>query len=189
MNQESLRKKYGLPSKNFLIGSFQRDTEGHDLKTPKLEKGPDIFCDAVLKIREDRRSKNLSDPEVLLAGWRRQYVISRLEAAKIKYYYHELPQFDTINDFYNALDLYIVGSRYEGGPQSIFECANTYTPIISTDVGAASEILSPKSIFEPGSVLDCSPDIQFAKEKVSNLLIPKGFAPFENFLRRVHEKK
>ena len=30
-----------------LIGSFQRDTEGYDLKTPKLSKGPDIFCDIV----------------------------------------------------------------------------------------------------------------------------------------------
>ena len=29
--------------KTILIGSFQRDTEGHDMISPKLVKGPDIF--------------------------------------------------------------------------------------------------------------------------------------------------
>ena len=48
----------------------------------------------------------------------------------------------TINDLYNILDLYIVSSRIEGGPQAIMEAAYTKTPIVSTDVGVASEILS-----------------------------------------------
>ena len=51
--------------------------------------------------------------------------------------------FEEINELYNILNLYIVASRYEGGPQSILECSLTRTPIISTDVGIASEILSP----------------------------------------------
>ena len=29
------------------MGSFQRDTEGKDLISPKLEKGPDIFIEIV----------------------------------------------------------------------------------------------------------------------------------------------
>jgi hypothetical protein len=42
--------------------------------------------------------------------------------------------------------LYIVSSRFEGGPQSIMECAVTKTPIISTDVGVASaKYLAPDS--------------------------------------------
>ena len=48
----------------------------------------------------------------------------------------------TINDLYNIFDLYIVSSRIEGGPQAIMEAAYTKTPIVSTDVGVASEILS-----------------------------------------------
>ena len=36
-----------------------------------------------------------------------------------------------MNKLYNILDLYIVSSRFEGGPQSIMECAVTKTPIIS----------------------------------------------------------
>ena len=48
---------------------------------------------------------------------------------------------------YNACDLYVVGSRCEGGPQAILECAATKTPIVSTDVGIASEILSDSCVF------------------------------------------
>ena len=55
--------------------------------------------------------------------------------------------FSKINELYNLLDLYIVSSRFEGGPQSILECAATKTPIISTDVGIAKEILNVGSIF------------------------------------------
>ena len=54
-----------------------------------------------------------------------------------------------LNELYNILDLYIVTSRVEGGPQAILECAVSKTPIVSTDVGVASEILDSKSIFKP----------------------------------------
>ncbi len=43
-NKVVCREKHGLPNDGYLIGSFQRDTEGHDLITPKLAKGPDVFC-------------------------------------------------------------------------------------------------------------------------------------------------
>ena len=33
------------------------------------------------------------------------------------------------------MDLYIVSSRCEGGPQALFECAYLKTPIITTKVG------------------------------------------------------
>ena len=44
-NKEKIKNKFGLPKDKYLIGSFQRDTEGKDLKSPKLIKGPDIFID------------------------------------------------------------------------------------------------------------------------------------------------
>ena len=53
-----------------------------------------------------------------------------------------------INELYNILNLYIVSSRIEGGPQAILECAITKTPIISTDVGLASEVLHETSIYK-----------------------------------------
>ena len=49
-NKVELRNKFGFNQDDFIIGSFQRDTEGHDLKSPKLIKGPDIFFNIVLSI-------------------------------------------------------------------------------------------------------------------------------------------
>ena len=46
-NKNELRSKYGFNSNDFVIGSFQRDTEGKDLTSPKLIKGPDIFLEIV----------------------------------------------------------------------------------------------------------------------------------------------
>ena len=58
-----------------------------------------------------------------------------------------------LNELYNILDLYLVTSRIEGGPQAILECAIIKTPIMSTDVGVASGIFgsftdSPGNVFE-----------------------------------------
>jgi hypothetical protein len=46
------------------------------------------------------------------------------------------------------LDLYIISSRYEGGPRSIIECGLTRTPIISTRVGIAPEFMDENSLFD-----------------------------------------
>lgn len=180
--KQDLRKKYNLPESAFLIGSFQRDTEGFDLKSPKLEKGPDFFCDAVERFNKDKK-----DVLVVLGGWRRQYVMSRLDDAKIPYRYFELPPFEVINDLYNCLDLYIVSARYEGGPQAIVECASNGTPIISTDVGLASEILPKESIFSPGKELIASANPEKAKINVLPFLIPQGFESFISLFERMHE--
>lgn len=176
--KNSLRKKYNIGENEFVVGSFQRDTEGHDLKSPKLEKGPDIFCNIVEQISNDR--ENLT---VLLAGWRRQYVTNRLKNSNIKYRYFELPDFHTLNELYNCLDLYLVSSRYEGGPQSIVECAANKTPIASTDVGIASEILNPKSILK--SDVDITTDVTYAFDKVKNIFMPRGFDPFIKMFNEV----
>jgi len=128
---------------SYVIGSFQRDTEGSDLSSPKLSKGPDRFCDYVERVQSLR-----GDVHVLLGGWRRQYVINRLTEKGIPFTYLERPSVDKVNLMYNACDLYVVGSRCEGGPQAILECAATRTPIVSTNVGIASEILSPSCIID-----------------------------------------
>jgi len=177
--QTVLKEKYNLSKTSFLIGSFQRDTEGSDLISPKLEKGPDLFCDMVETLYEENR-----DIQVVLAGWRRQYVINRLTQKEIPYRYFELPSFEVINDLYNCLDLYIVSARYEGGPQSIAECSITKTPIISTNVGLASEILSSESLYQIGEELG-TPNVEAAFENVQQYLMPQGFDKFHKFFSKV----
>jgi hypothetical protein len=175
---KSLRNSLAISDDTMLIGSFQRDTEGHDLKSPKLEKGPDVFCDAIEKFAEN------NSVEVLLGGWRRQYVIGRLQKAGIKFHYCELPNFSKLNQMYNALDLYIVGARWEGGPQSIVECASTRTPIFSTDVGLASMFLKDENLFSIDEVKTLAerkmPDVDYPFSKVKDYWIPDGFSWFRN---------
>ena len=70
--------------------------------------------------------------------------------------------FEILNELYNCLDLYIVSSRIEGGPQAILECGVTKTPVISTDVGVASEILANESIFNMDNYAEAQPNIEVA---------------------------
>ena len=179
-SQEALREKYELPKGKVLIGSFQRDTEGHDLRSPKLIKGPDIFCDYMESIK-NTIGENL---EVVLSGWRRQYVMDRLSRAGIGYHYFELCDFETLNELYNCIDLYVVSSRIEGGPQAVPECAITRTPIISTDVGLAPEILAPESV--DNNLSKAMPNIDFAYDQVQKYTIDNHMQNFVDFFNRIY---
>ena len=152
------RKELGISNDWYVVGSFQRDTEGSDLKSPKLEKGPDLFVNYVKKLNKE----NLC---VLLGGWRRQYVINELNKANINYVYKEMAPLETIKKMYAACDLYVVSSRYEGGPQAVLEAPSMNIPIVSSDVGMASKVLPAScvidienSVYFPndGDVEDCS---------------------------------
>ena len=124
---------------------------------------------------------------VILAGKRRNFIIENLEKLDIPFNYFEMVDFKELNELYNCLDLYIVSSRYEGGPQAVMECAITRTPIISTDVGVASEILHPNSIFSMNSFMNAKPNIDYAYEKVQKYLIPNGFENFRKIINQVYE--
>ena len=163
-----------------MIGSFQRDSEGHDLTLPKLSKGPDRFVEIVKEV-----STNEENLRVILTGRRRNYIIHELEKNNINYSLFEMADFSTMNDLYNCLNLYIVTSRYEGGPQAILEAAITKTPIISTKVGIAQEILSKASIFEMDNFKIAKPDTEFAYESVSKLNMTSIFKDFSKLLNRV----
>jgi len=135
-----LRKKFNLPLDKYIIGSFQRDTEGHDLISPKLEKGPDLLVDYLEILSKSK------DIHVVLAGWRRQYVISRLERAKIQFSYFERPHHNIVNELYQVIDLYPVTARCEGGPQSLIECGILKVPVVSRDIGIARQVLPATAI-------------------------------------------
>ena len=176
-NKEKLKLKYNIPVNSFVIGSFQRDTEGKDLKSPKLIKGPDRLVE-IAKYYKSLHPNLI----ILLSGKRRQYIINELNKENISFLYYEMASFEELNEFYNILDLYIVSSRIEGGPQAIVESGITKTPIISTDVGFASDILSNESIFDMNNFKNAKPNIDFAYKKSKELVIPEGFEKFINML-------
>lgn len=172
-----IRTMCNLPDNAMLVGSFQRDTEGAGIPNgiflPKLEKGPDLFCDYVEKLARETKI------HVVLAGWRRQYVISRLKAANIDYSYFELPSQGRLKALYQCLDLYPVTSRYEGGPQAFLECGALGVPVVSRCVGMAHEVLSPSAIND---------DVSLAKPEVPNvekMLLPHGFKAYREMFDEI----
>ena len=181
-SKDSLRAKYKLKKDEFLIGSFQRDSEGSDLQKPKLSKGPDQFVDIVSELNKEKKNIN-----VIITGKRRNFLINELKKRNIKYSYFEMVNFEKLNELYNCLDLYIVSSRYEGGPQSIVECGITKTPIISTDVGIAPEILAPESIFDMSNFLNAVPNIEEAYNNSKNLSMEIIFPKYIEMFRGVNE--
>ncbi len=174
-NTKDIRQKFNFNDDDYLIGSFQRDTEGSDLVTPKLIKGPDIF----LEIVTDLFTKN-KNMKVVLAGKRRNYLIENLKKREIPFKYFEMVTSSDLNELYNILDLYLVTSRLEGGPQAILECGISKTPILSTDVGVAPEILNKKSIFNIEEFNKAKVDVEYAYKNSLNFTIPDGM---ESYIR------
>jgi glycosyltransferase involved in cell wall biosynthesis len=171
LDKRELRGKYALPLNSYLVGSFQRDTEGFDLKSPKLEKGPDLLADYLEKV-----SKKNSNLHVLLAGWRRQYIISRLDRLGIPFTYVERPHHDVVNELYQTLDLYPVTARCEGGPQSLIECGLLNVPVVSRNIGIATQVLPSQSIND---------DVDLAIPSIPNVeswKLPLGYQGYRNLI-------
>ncbi len=181
-NKEDLRKKYKFNNQDYLIGSFQRDTEGSDLINPKLIKGPDIFLKIVTELFQ--QNNNL---KIVLTGKRRNYLIKNFEERGIPYKYFEMVNSTNLNELYNILDLYLVTSRLEGGPQAILECGISKTPILSTNVGVAPEILSKKSIFKIDEFNIAKVDVEHAYENSLKFTIPLGMKRYLEMFEGLNE--
>ena len=133
------REAFGIPLDRITVGSFQRDTES-DGRMPKLEKGPDLFCEIIERL----------DPLkflAVLAGPRRDFIERRLSARGIPYISLGKVPFERMNDLYACIDYYLVTSRCEGGPQAILEAMAARVPILSTRVGV-SDLLSDRVIMD-----------------------------------------
>lgn len=182
-SKENLRNKYNLRNKDYIIGSFQKDTEGNSLKDktflPKLSKGPDIFINIVKDIYKTK------PVHIVLTGLRREYLIQQLNAHHIPYTYFNMLSLQEINELYHCLDLYIVSSRYEGGPRSIFEAGATKTPIISTRVGIAEDILPNESLYDMDNYIsyrDAQPNVDKLYKNIQELNSKTQMREIKNYL-------
>ena len=93
--------------------------------------------------------------------------------------------FKTLNELYNCLDLYIVTSRIEGGPQAILECGISKTPIISTNVGVAPEILPSKSIFDMTNYQNAEPDTDYVYTQSIRFTTKNGQEMFRKMFKNI----
>ena len=158
--KEKTREKLGIPKDKFVIGSFQKDGNGWgEGLIPKLIKGPDIFLDVIKKL------KNKLPVHVLLTGPARGYVIQGLRDMGVSYSHIFLENYLELPEYYNALDVYLVTSREEGGPKAILESMATGVPIISTQVGMAEDVIKNS---ENGFLVNIA-DVQSIAECVYSL--------------------
>lgn len=154
-DRAGLRREFGLPEDAYIVANFHRDTEGADLRTPKFQKAPELMVAILKRVREAGR-----DVHVLLAGPRRHWIRRQLAAEGIPFTFvgrHGLEGDDfgeniltrqELNRLYNAADLYLIPSRWEGGPQSAMEAAACRCKILSVPVGVSRDILEADSIFQ-----------------------------------------
>jgi len=185
LSKVELREKHKLPADGYLIGSFQRDTEGHDLKSPKLEKGPDLLADFLIAKHAKWKKEHkivigeMPEPHVVLGGWRRQYVINRLQAENVPFTYLERPPQETLNELYQTLDLYPVTARHEGGPQALIECGLLDVPVVSRPVGIAEQVLPTSAIHDDVSL--ATPAIP----QVESMKLGRGIIPYREMFADV----
>jgi len=187
--KKSLKKKFNIPDNKIIIGSFQKDGVGWGAGLePKLIKGPDIFCEV---------AKNLSevyDIHIFLTGPARGYVKKQLEASNIPYTHKFLDNYLDIVDCYNILDLYLVTSRAEGGPQAILEGMATGVPLVTTNVGMVPLVVQHGFNAFVTDINDVNQLYQYSTELIKNKelrekIIANGLKTVQNYSWEVIAKE
>ena len=131
------RTVLGLPATAFVVGSFQKDGVGWgDGFEPKLVKGPDVLVAALDRLREQ-----VSEVFVLLTGPARGYVRRELERRGIPHLHLLVDSRQQLARAYQALDVYLIASRQEGGPKAALEAMAAGVPLVSTRVGQVPELV------------------------------------------------
>jgi glycosyltransferase involved in cell wall biosynthesis len=132
-----MRKTLEIPLSAFVIGSFQKDGVGWgEGNEPKLIKGPDIFLEVI-----DQLKKEIPNLFVLLSGPSRGYVKNGLEKLGVPYVHKYVERFEEVAGLYDALDLYLITSREEGGPKACLEAMAKGVPLVTTDVGQCKDLV------------------------------------------------
>lgn len=165
--KQILKKEIGMPTGHVCIGSFQKDGAGWgEGLEPKWVKGPDIFVKVVEKLKKDY---NIF---ILLLGPARGYVKRELEKRSIPYKHLYLKNYLEIPKYYNALDLYLITSREEGGPKAVLEAMASGIPLVSTKVGMAVDIIKEGY----NSFLADVDDVETLTEKARKIIDNKDLA-------------
>lgn len=132
------RRELGIPEDAFCIGSFHKDGQGMaEGNVPKLIKGPDVLVDALTRIHA--RHKNIF---VLLTAPARGYVKQGLEAAGIPYLHVVEEDYHRIPRLFDAIDVYLLASREEGGPKGVLEALASGVPFVGTRVGLVPDVVT-----------------------------------------------
>lgn len=130
-NKKELRKYYGIPTDAFVIGFFGKGSSNEFDR-----KGTNIFIQSMQALRE-----YCPDLFVFISGPEQELLKRSLESINIKYCHKLFTSYSELSRAYNALDVYLITSKVEGGPLPLLESMSCAIPVITTPVGVAREII------------------------------------------------
>jgi glycosyltransferase involved in cell wall biosynthesis len=123
---------FGIPANKFVVGFL--GTKGSD--SDRGRKGTDTLLQVIRSAAEQ-----LPDLHVVLCGPGWESELQNLHelgvSASATGY---IPKSD-LPLLYSALDVYLMTSRVEGGPCTVFEAMSCGTPVVATRVGAVPELI------------------------------------------------
>ncbi len=151
--KKEIRSGHNIPEDVFVISNFMRDSFGHDLQTPKDQKGTELLLEVGRCLYRDGIPVHF-----LLAGPRRHWIREQLSRARLPFTFVgdevegddlaiNIQPAEVIADLYRASDVHLISSRWEGGPRSVLESAATKTPVLCTPVGIAPDILHSACVY------------------------------------------
>ena len=117
-----LRERLGIPRDALLVGCLGRLT---------WQKAPEIYVTACGIVARERPDAHF----VLIgSGPHATRVERNLDAARLGHRFHWLNALPGAAAAFGELDLYVLPSRFEGGPYTPLEAMRALTPVILTDV-------------------------------------------------------
>lgn len=125
-------RRFEIPPGRFVVGFV--GNKGSDSDGGR--KGTDVFLQVIRKAAE--RVPNL---HVVLGGPGWEAELTRLRAEGISASATGYLRKSDLPSLYSALDVYLLTSRVEGGPCTVFEAMACETPVVSTRVGAVPELI------------------------------------------------
>jgi glycosyltransferase involved in cell wall biosynthesis len=135
--REARRSELGIPADAFCIGSFHKDGQGMaEGDIPKNVKAPEVLVEVLSKLRKHH---NIF---VLLSAPARGFVKKGLEAAGVPYRHIVEDDYYRIPRLFDAIDLYLLTSREEGGPKGVLEALACGVPFVGTKVGLVPDVIT-----------------------------------------------
>jgi glycosyltransferase involved in cell wall biosynthesis len=126
------RKRYGIPPDRFVVGFI--GAKGSDDDGGR--KGRDVFFDVL-----NQAARRLPNLHVVLGGpgWDREVAEFRMQgiSASTTGYIRK----SDLPALYSMFDVFLLTSRIEGGPCTVFEAMACGTAVVSTRVGAVPELI------------------------------------------------
>lgn len=120
--QPSLRARLGIDAATPLVGTVARLVP---------QKAPELFvqtCAAVAAVRPDARFVLVGD------GPRRAALHRAVAAARLAERFHHVPELPGAAGALGELDVFVLHSRFEGGPYTVLEAMRAGVPVVVSDV-------------------------------------------------------